>query len=101
MARREKHIVITGAAGGIGRALADHFLDLGWHVTGVDLAACPPGLARREGFTGFQADITDEAAMERVMAGANPIDAVIANAAPGIASGPADGSEGDEPGKSG
>ncbi|MDB5524758.1 MAG: family NAD(P)-dependent oxidoreductase [Rhizobium sp.] len=75
------HVVITGAAGGIGHALADGFLKEGWRVTGIDLEdaaiAHPNYLHRR-------ADITDEPWLATVFAEAAArmaIDAVIANAA--------------------
>ena len=77
----ERHIVITGAAGGIGAALAAHFLSLDWTVTAVDLE---PINARQPGFNARQADVTDEAAMDRVfdeVAETGPISAVIVNAA--------------------
>ena len=77
-------VIVTGAAGGIGTALAEHFLSLGHPVTGVDLAAFPPALSRRAGFTPRRADITHDAAMEEIFdeaAAAGPIRAVIANAA--------------------
>lgn len=32
-----KHVVVTGAAGGLGRAVALHLADLGWQVSAVDL----------------------------------------------------------------
>lgn len=74
-------IVITGAAGGIGAALARHFLANGCSVTGVDIAPID-----QEGpdFFARIADVTDERAMEAVfdeMAGRGPLSAVIANAA--------------------
>ncbi len=75
------HIVITGTAGGIGAALAAHFVTRGWLVTGIDRAPAP---ALEGAFIGVQADITDEEAMETAFAAAaerGPIRALIANAA--------------------
>ena len=75
------HIVVTGAAGGIGAALAAHFLSLNWSVTGVDLV---PITLSQPGFYPQQADITDETAMEQTFdqaAKRAPIRAIIANAA--------------------
>lgn len=71
------HVLITGAAGGIGRALAEAFLASGWRVTGFDRRAadvpwCEP------------VDITDEAALEAAMDRAwsrGRVDAIFANAA--------------------
>ena len=40
-----KHLVITGASSGIGRAIATHFLVDGWDVTNVSRRPCPePGV---------------------------------------------------------
>jgi len=69
--------VISGAAGGIGRALATGFLAAGYRVTGVDRAA--------EGWTapGFQytsLDITDNDAVTVFGAGIGTLD-VLVNAA--------------------
>lgn len=71
------HVLITGAAGGIGRAMAEAFLAAGWRVTGFDRRAadvpwCAP------------VDITDEAALDAAMDRAwsrGRVDAVFANAA--------------------
>ena len=53
-------IVVTGAASGIGRAIALHLLDAGWPVIGVDRAACDIAHA---GFTSVAVDLTDGAAL--------------------------------------
>jgi NAD(P)-dependent dehydrogenase (short-subunit alcohol dehydrogenase family) len=79
MSRR--HIVITGAARGIGRALSQRFLAEGWLVTGIDLGAA--ALAD-PAYSHAIADITDkpafDAALEEAWARA-PVSAVIGNAA--------------------
>lgn len=77
-------VVITGAAGGIGAALAEHFLGLGRSVTGIDVTVFPERLRAAPGFLGFGADITDESAVEGALdeaAARGPIAALIANAA--------------------
>ena len=78
------HIVITGTAGGIGAALARHFLNDDRRVTGIDRRPPPDDLAGRAGFRSFGADITDEARMAAAFDaawGVTPVGAVIANAA--------------------
>ena len=62
-----RHVVITGAAGGLGAALSRHFLGLGCQVTGLDRAELPADLIATPGFVARQADIVDEAAMEAAM----------------------------------
>jgi 3-oxoacyl-[acyl-carrier protein] reductase len=79
-----RHVVITGAAGGLGAALSRHFLGLGCQVTGLDRAELPADLIATPRFVAQQADIVDEAAMEAAMeeaAARGPLSAVVANAA--------------------
>lgn len=76
-----RHILITGTARGIGSALARHFSERGWTVSGVDrddVASAPAG------YRHFRADITDEPALAAAFAAADqraPLAAVIGNAA--------------------
>ena len=85
MGRKARHIVITGAAGGIGAALAAHFLQLDWQVTAIDVRRdMPSELVDHGRFIGVKADIRDENDMQAAFdqaAGRAPIDAVIGNAA--------------------
>jgi 3-oxoacyl-[acyl-carrier protein] reductase len=77
-------VVVTGAAGGVGAALTRHLLGRGRAVVGLDLAPFPAPIAQASGFTGFAADIADEAAVEAAFAAAaaqGPIAALVANAA--------------------
>lgn len=77
-------VVITGAAGGIGAALAEHFLGLGQAVAGIDVTPFPTRLRAAPGFVGLRADITEDSAVEAAFEEATargPITACIANAA--------------------
>jgi 3-oxoacyl-[acyl-carrier protein] reductase len=65
------HVLVTGAAGGIGRAIAASFGADGWQVSGVDmrideLAAAMAELPEGRGF-GYPADLADPAAPETIM----------------------------------
>ena len=51
-------VVITGAAGGLGAATAELFVDRGWHVVAADLTA-PSGA----GMTSVATDVTDAASL--------------------------------------
>lgn len=75
------HVVITGAAGGIGRALSEGFLAAGWLVTGLDRADTALKTAR---YRHRRVDITDEAALDEAFAEAwerSPVSTVFGNAA--------------------
>ena len=71
-----KTALITGAAGGMGKACAQRFLREGWTVYGLDLR--DPGLP---GLRFLRADLTDEADIEAafrtVRAGVRHLDAVV------------------------
>lgn len=68
------HTVVSGAAGGIGRALAEGFLAAGNEVTGVDRA--PEGWSA-SGFRYIPLDITDGAAVTAFGAGLDRLDVLI------------------------
>lgn len=74
--------LVTGAAGGIGRATVQVFAGAGWHVVGVDRQAETdvPGLAQF-----IQADISDPQAQrtifDRLAASEGRLDALVNNAA--------------------
>src|ERR1044072_4532566 len=70
MVLKDKIAVITGTAGGIGRASALVFAREGARVIGIDIASNEETLAllRKEGHDAamFQADLSDAAQVERV-----------------------------------
>ena len=57
--------VVTGAAGGIGLAIARRLLAGGWHVTGLDLG---PAALQDAGYRHIAVDLCDEAAARAVFA---------------------------------
>ncbi len=82
-----KILLITGAAGGIGRATVAHFAEKGWRVIGVDRQ--PFGEGFPAGGLFIQADIADpmqlESIFERTKDFTDTLDALINNAAYQIA----------------
>jgi glucose 1-dehydrogenase len=78
----EKTVVITGVAGGIGRATAGLFLKSGWRVFGVDNSVTVPPLA---GMKLFKCDLSNAVRSEKVFTKicdeAEKIDALVNNAA--------------------
>lgn len=79
----ERTMLITGAAGGIGRATVKLFAEKGWRVIGVDRAPFGPGFPENGLF--IQADISDASELEEIFNQAqsftDTLDALINNAA--------------------
>lgn len=79
----ERTMLITGAAGGIGRATVKLFSDKGWRVIGVDRSSFGEGYPENGIF--IQADISEpsqlEAIYEEVKNFTDTLDAVVNNAA--------------------
>ena len=61
----ERRVVVTGAASGIGKAIAEAFASEGAQVIGLDLEP-----ATAASYDIFAADVTDEAAVNSGIAGA-------------------------------
>jgi NAD(P)-dependent dehydrogenase (short-subunit alcohol dehydrogenase family) len=57
--------IVTGAASGIGRSIAEHLLGEDLRVVGLDIRPPPPFDTRR--WTGFVCDVSDERAWAEVM----------------------------------
>lgn len=88
MARAQAPVaIVTGAARGIGRAIAHHLLDGGWHVGAVDLPQA--GLKRSYNRYGrnvvlIEGDVADEQTARRAVKAVtdkfNRLDALVSNA---------------------
>lgn len=80
----EKVAVVTGAAGGMGRAIVAQLLNDGFHVTGLDLDSAGLKEMEAERFEGIVADLTDAAAIKDTFAGIGArrggVDALVNNA---------------------
>jgi NAD(P)-dependent dehydrogenase (short-subunit alcohol dehydrogenase family) len=68
-------LLVTGAAGGIGAAIAAEGVRRGWRVGTIDVRA-----GEAEGCAAFAADVTDEAQVEQVVAEFGPPDITVNNA---------------------
>ncbi len=83
MTDKKRTVLITGAAGGIGRASVKLFTESGWVVIGVDRAEFGSGFPANGLF--IKADISDPNAMDEIYAKArefsSSLDAVVNNAA--------------------
>lgn len=76
--------VVTGAAGGMGRAIVDRLVDDGFHVIGFDIDEAGLAQMARGGFDGKRVDLTDPAAIteafDDIAAVHGGLDALVNNA---------------------
>ncbi len=80
-------VLITGAAGGIGRATVTHFTQAGWRVIGVDRAEYGPGFPANGLFIQSDVSIADnfEAIFSQARAFTDRLNALVNNAAVQVA----------------
>src|SRR3972149_11826381 len=80
---KSKTVLVTGAAGGIGRATVNLFTEKGWRVIGVDRAEFGEAFPKNGLF--IQSDVSRpedmEAIFEKAQAFTDSLDAVVNNAA--------------------
>tara|TARA_R110002049_G_scaffold188402_2_gene356797 strand:- start:10099 stop:10824 length:726 start_codon:yes stop_codon:yes gene_type:complete len=81
----DKTAVVTGAAGGMGRAITQRLMADGMHVVGLDVdKAGLAEMAQHDGFTGMVTDLTDAgaiaAAFDRIGADRGGVDVLVNNA---------------------
>lgn len=81
MALRTRQALVTGGANGIGRGIVAHLLDEGWRVVALDRDADGlEALGARDGLATVVADVSDEASVERAVAGLDRLDLLVSNA---------------------
>lgn len=89
-----RHVVVTGAAGGIGSALARRFRVAGAKLTLTDLAGAEAVAAELDGAIDIAADMTDESSIVAMIDAAEsehgPIDLYFANAGVAVGTDPMD-----------
>jgi NAD(P)-dependent dehydrogenase (short-subunit alcohol dehydrogenase family) len=92
-----RHVVVTGAAGGIGSALAARFHAAGARLTLTDLHGADAVAADLDGAVSLAADMADEssivAMIDTAEAGRGPIDVYFANAGVAVGTDPMDDEE--------
>ena len=83
----QKFVLITGAAGGIGRATVNLFFEKGWHVVGIDRSDFGEGFPANGLFV--RSDISRpedmQAIFDKVSAVTDSLDALVNNAAMQVA----------------
>lgn len=77
-------ILITGTSTGFGLATAEHFLAKGWDVVATMRTPQPNLIPAHDRLHVLPLDVTDAASIERAIAGAGDIDALVNNAGVGM-----------------
>ncbi len=76
--------LVTGAAGGIGRSIAQHLFDAGFHVALADLVPVPPLDGDADRWMGLHLDLADlsshAAVVDRIESVWGPVDCLVNNA---------------------
>lgn len=84
---KDQHVAVTGAAGAIGRAIAEMFIAGGAKVSICDLQD-PSEVANEIGASGFTCDVSHEASMQAFITAAQetngPLDIFVSNAGVGF-----------------
>ena len=73
-------LLVTGAARGLGRRIAERAIDDGYRVVAVDVSFDESPLREREGVTCVTGSISDEEFVSRVFREHGPVDVVVNNA---------------------
>lgn len=63
---QEKTVIITGAAGGMGRACCQHLTSLGWHILAIDNVAERLAQLPKHNITPLCVDLADDALINQV-----------------------------------
>lgn len=79
-----KTVLITGCSSGFGRDAARTFLDRGYRVVATMRTPHASGLPESEHLRVLPLDVTDASSIERLVAEAGPIDALVNNAGVGL-----------------
>jgi NAD(P)-dependent dehydrogenase (short-subunit alcohol dehydrogenase family) len=75
-----KHAIVTGAAGGMGRAITARLLADGMRVTGLDIDAAGMAEMADPNFTGHRIDLTNAAAISDIFQSFERVDILVNNA---------------------
>lgn len=71
---RQRHAVVTGSSGGIGKAICEELLGAGWRVTGLDLS--PPTITYSS-FVHHRLDLSDQVQTRSIASILADVDALV------------------------